>query len=216
MILNKTDGVRYELFDLSNLDEMALMTAEAFARYEPVTSALGITLEDFAEFVRLLGPKASQEELTVIARDQDTGQIIGAMINDDFAGEPPQEIRRLGAGFEPIWAVLDDLDNQYRQGRMIASGEYLHFYLLAVDHRQTGRNIAENMIQACLANGIRKGYKTGVVEATGVVSQHIFRKFGFADCFESLYSAFMFQGKRVFASIKEHRGIILMDKPLGQ
>ena len=30
------------------------------------------------------GPKVEQEELTVIARNQETNQIIGAMVTDDF------------------------------------------------------------------------------------------------------------------------------------
>jgi len=53
--------VQYELFDLSKLDEMALMTAETFARYEPVTSSLGITLEDFADFVSVLGQRRNRK-----------------------------------------------------------------------------------------------------------------------------------------------------------
>lgn len=214
MILNETEGVQYELFDINELHEMAVMTAEAFARYEPITSAIGISIEDFADFVRLRWPKVEQEELTVIARNQDSKQIIGAMIADDFAVEPPEEIRRLGDNFEPVWAILDKLDNQYKLGRILPKGEYLHLILLAVDHQQTGKNVAKNLLQTCLDNGIRKGYKTGIVEATGVVSQHIFRKFGFVDCFETPYKAFTFQGKQVFDSIKDHHGIILMDKSL--
>ncbi|MFZ2313506.1 MAG: hypothetical protein WAV82_12905 [Methylobacter sp.] len=214
MVLNEAEGVQYKLLDISELDEMAMMAGEAFARYEPVTSALGIPSEDFADFVRVLGPKAVQENLTVIARDQETNQIIGAMITDDFAIEPPEEIRLLGDNFEPIWAVLDELDSQYKQGRILSKGEYLHFFLLAVDHRQTGKNVARNLVQTCLENGIRKGYKTGVVEATGVVSQHIFRQFGFVDCFEASYKTFAFQGNRVFESIEGHHGVILMDKAL--
>ena len=216
MILNEAEGVQYELFNIGELHEVAAMTAETFARYEPVTSSLGISLEDFSDFVRLLGPKVEQEELTVIARNQDTNQIIGAMVTDDFAIEPPEEMRRLGDNFEPLWAVLDELDTQYKEGRILPKGEYLHFFLLAVDHRQSGKNVAKNLVQTCLENGIRKGYKTGVVEATGVVSQHIFRKFGFADCFETPYKTFAFQGKRVFESIKDHHGLILMDKALTQ
>ena len=216
MILNEAEGVQYELFNIGELHEVAAMTAETFARYEPVTSSLGISLENFSDFVRLLGPKVEQEELTVIARNQDTNQIIGAMVTDDFAIEPPEEMRRLGDNFEPLWAVLDELDTQYKEGRILPKGEYLHFFLLAVDHRQSGKNVAKNLVQTCLENGIRKGYKTGVVEATGVVSQHIFRKFGFADCFETPYKTFAFQGKRVFESIKDHHGLILMDKALTQ
>jgi predicted N-acetyltransferase YhbS len=215
MVLNEAEGVQYELFNIRELDEMALMTAEAFARYEPTTSCLGISSEDFADFVRLRWrPKAEQEELTVIARNQDTNQIIGAMIADDFAIEPPEEIRHLGGNFEPVWEILDELDTQYKQGRMLPKGEYLHLLLGAVDHRHTGKDVAKNLIQTCLENGVSKGYKTGVVEATGVVSQHILRKFGFVDRFEAPYKTFTFQGKRVFESIKDHHGIFLMDKVL--
>jgi len=214
MVLYKAEGVQYELFNISELDEMAMMAGEAFARYEPVTSALGISSEDFAEFVRLLGPKAVQDELTVIARDQETNQIIGAMITDDFASEPPEEIQRLSDNFEPVWAILDELDTQYKQGRILPKGEYLHFFLLAVDHRQTGKNVARNLVRTCLENGVGKGYKTGIVEATGIVSQNIFRQFGFVDCFEIPYKTFTFQGSRVFDSIEGHHGVILMDKAL--
>ncbi|MGR9000192.1 MAG: hypothetical protein ACU88J_14255 [Gammaproteobacteria bacterium] len=216
MVLNEAEGVRYELFDITELDEMAVMTAETFTRYEPVTSSLAIPAEEFADFVRLLGPKLEQEELTVIAREQDTNRIIGAMVTDDFAIEPPGEMRSLGGNFEPIWAVLDELDTQYKQGKILPKYEYLHFFLLAVNDRQSGKNIAKNLVQTCLENGISKGYKTGVVEATGVVSQHIFRKFGFEDRFEAPYNTFTFQGKPVFESIKDHHSVILMDKMLNQ
>jgi hypothetical protein len=70
------------------------------------------------------------------------------------------------------------------------------------------------LLHTCLENSVRKGYKTGIAEATGVVSQHICRKFGFVGCFEIPYKIFVFQGKRVFESIEGHRGIILMDKAL--
>lgn len=214
MVLYEAEGVQYKLFDIIELNEMAEMTAEIFARYEPVTSSLGISLEDFADFVRLLGPKVEQEKLTIIARNQKTDQIIGAMVADDFAIEPPEEMRCLGDNFEPLWAVLDELEIQYKQGKVLSKGEYLHLFLLAVDPRQSGKNVAKNLVQTCLENGIKKGYKTGVVEATGVVSQHIFRKFGFGDCFETPYQTFTFQGKRVFEAIKDHHGLILMDKAL--
>ncbi|MDD5411755.1 MAG: hypothetical protein PHF31_10145 [Methylobacter sp.] len=57
MVLNEAEGVQYELFNISDLHEMAAMTAETFARYEPVTSSLGISLDGFGDFVKLLGPK---------------------------------------------------------------------------------------------------------------------------------------------------------------
>ena len=214
MVLNEADGVQYELFDINDLHELAEMTADIFARHEPVTSSLDISSASFTDFIRLLWPKLEQETLTVIARNQESRQIIGAMVSDDFAIESPEEMRQLGDNYEPLWAILDDLDNRYKQGRVLPKGEYLHFFLLAVDPRQSGKNVAKHLVQTCLENGIRKGYKTGIVEATGIVSQHIFRKFGFVARFEAPYKTFTFQGKPVFSSIKDHHGIILMDKAL--
>jgi hypothetical protein len=89
---------------------------------------------------------------------------------------PLQKGEDLGEKFEPVLALLDELDAQYKQGRSLRMGEYLHLFMGAVMHRHTGKKVAQTLIQACLENGIRKGYKTAVTEATGVISQHICRK----------------------------------------
>jgi ribosomal protein S18 acetylase RimI-like enzyme len=213
--LCEVQGVRYELFDMGALDETALRVAEAFSRYEPMSVARGVPVTEFVEFVKLLGPKAQQEELTVLARDQETGQVIGALITDDFASAPPEGMERLGENFAPIFALLGELDERYKQGRSFHPGEYLHLFMIAVDHQHQGRKVAHNLIRSCLENGIRKGYRTAVAEATGVISQHLFRnKFGFVDRFEVPYKTFVYQGRRVFDPIKEPAGTILMDKAL--
>jgi len=213
--LREVQGVQYELFDMRALDEMALMVAKAFGRYEPMAIAQDIPVNEFVDFVKLLGPKAQEEALTVLARDQQTGQVIGAMIADDFASVLPDGIERLGERFEPILALLAELDEQYKRGRSLHSGEYLHLFMIAVNHQHKGRKVAHNLIQICLENGIRRGFHTAVTEATGVISQHIFRmQFGFADRLEIPYKTFVYQGKRVFESIEEHTGTILMDKTL--
>jgi hypothetical protein len=214
--LREVQGVRYELFDMDALDEMALMVAEAFSRYEPMAVAQGIPEKEFVDFVKILGLKAQHDELTVLAREQETGQVIGAMIADDFASVPPEGMEHPGEKFAPIFALLGELDEQYKHGRSLRLGEYLHLFMIAVDRRHKGRTVAHNLIQSCLENGIGKGYHTSVIEATGVISQHIIRnKCGFVGRLEIPYKTFVYQGRLVFESIEEHRGTILMDKTLG-
>ena len=53
-----------------------------------------------------------------------------------------------------------------------------------------------------------------LTEATGKVSQHIFRKNGFADRFSVAYSNFRYENRLVFASICGHEEAILMDRSL--
>src|SRR5436305_1792130 len=104
-LLCEVQGVGYELFDLHALDEMAVMIAEAFTRFEPMAVTQNFSLEELVEFIKLRGPKAAQEELTVLARDRATGQVIGALLTDDFASAPPQGIEHLSEKFGPIWAL---------------------------------------------------------------------------------------------------------------
>src|SRR5262245_14145436 len=104
-LLHKVQNVQYELFDMCTLDEITPMVAEAFNHYEPMAVAQAIPFQEFMDFVKLLAPKAQQEELTVLARNQETDQIIDAMIADNFASAPPKSMKLLGKTFEPILAL---------------------------------------------------------------------------------------------------------------
>jgi hypothetical protein len=169
-------GVQYSVFELSDLDEMARLLAEAFSRYDPPAVAMGLSLDEFEEFVRLLCPKAATEGLTIVARTAATGEMIGALLTEDFASPPPAGIDQVSEKFHPIFTMLEQLDAQYRQGKIVRVGEYLHLFMIAVAHQHNGKKVAQNLYQVCLENGIRKGYKTTVTEATGVITQHILGK----------------------------------------
>ena len=70
------------------------------------------------------------------------------------------------------------------------------------------------MVRLCLENGVKKGYTTAVTEATGIISQHIFRKCGFVERHEIVYKDFTYEGENPFESIERHPSAILMDKAL--
>ena len=141
--------------------------------------------------------------------------MIGALLTEDAASAPPGGMDQLSTKFDPIFDILGQLDTEYRQGRPVASGESLHLFLLGVAESFGGRGVAQQLVASCLANGVRRGYRIAVTEATGSVSQHIFRKQGFVDRVQRSYLDHRFEGRAFFASIDGHVGPILMDRPLG-
>lgn len=201
------------LFHASDTDAVAKLLATAFSKSEPPAVAMGLTEAELEQFVRLLCPNAAEEQLTIIAQDQ-RGQIVGVMLSDDFALPPDPEPHAFSAKFLPIFSMLEGLDQQYRRDRTIAPGRYLHLFMLAVDDRFAGQGIAQRMIDACLENGRRKGFRYAVTEATGVVSQHVFGKLGFKERFRTSYQDYRFEGRAVFRSIRVHEGTLLMDLAL--
>ena len=213
-LLKETPGVRYELFDLSARDEMALLVSEAFIRYEPMAVAQNFSQKEFIEFINLLAPKAEKKKLTITAKDKATEKIIGTLIAEDFVSPLPSGMEKLSEKFGPIFALLDELDGRYKQKRDIKLGDCLHVYIVAIDQLRHGERSAQTLIGVCLENAIRQGYKVAVTEATGLISQHVFRKLGFVDRHEILYKTFAYEGRQVFESIAGHTGTILMDKVL--
>jgi ribosomal protein S18 acetylase RimI-like enzyme len=206
--------VDYDVAKSSDTEEIVRLLAAVFSESEPPAVAMGLSFRDMEQFLRLFAPGAIAEGLTVVARDSDTGKLAGVLLTDDFAAPPALDLKQISAKFRPIFSMLESLDQQYHRGKTISAGECLHLFMLGVDGEFAGRGIAQGLVKACLENGIRKGYRAAVTEATGLVSQRVFRKQGFVDRFSVSYRGFTYEGKFVFNSIQGHESAILMDKPL--
>jgi ribosomal protein S18 acetylase RimI-like enzyme len=202
------------LFQSSDTAAVVQLLARVFSAAEPPAIAMGLTPADLERFVRLLCPRALADGLTIVARDFESQQIAGVLLTDDFAVPPVLAGGEISDKFLPILAMLDNLDEQYRQSRSIVAGQSLHLFMLAVDEHFAGRGIAQQLVTACLANGRQKGYTHAVTEATGAVSQHVFRKLGFGDRFRVSYQDYRYDARAVFASIRDHEAAILMDRTI--
>jgi len=211
---NEVSGIQYGVCGASELDEMAMLLAETFSRFDPPAVAIGITQKEFEEFVRVFLPNVASDGLTIIARTAETGEMAGALLAEDSASALPTELDRISSKFDPIFDILGQLDSEYRQGKEPNPREYLHLFLVGVAQPFSGRGIAQQLVAVCLENGVQNGYRVGVTEATNSVSQHIFRQEGFAERVQRSYHDYRYQGNAVFASIEGHIGPILMDKHL--
>jgi len=206
--------INYDVAKPSDSNEIVRLLASVFSQSEPPAVAVGFSVADFQQFLQLALPSVIPNGLTVIARSASAGELAGVLFTDDFATPPALDLSRISPKFLPIFSMLETLDEQFRKGRTILPNHYLHLFMLAVEGRFAGQGIGQGLIRACIDNGSRKGYRAALTEATGKVSQHAFRKNGFADRFSVSYQNFLYENKAVFASIKEHEKAILMDRSL--
>lgn len=206
--------IEYAIYTDHDADDMAQLLGEVFSQRDPPAVAVGLSPSEFEAFVRLFCPKAALEGLTIVARDAGTRELIGALLTEDSASALPDGVDRLSPKFEPIFDILGQLDTEYRGNSSPRPGESLHLFLLGVAESVAGRGVAKHLVSMCLEHGARKGYQRAVTEATNKVSQHIFRKLGFAERVRRSYQNHRFVGRAVFMSIAEQGGPILMDKSL--
>lgn len=206
-----SEGVEYGVLQSAEIESMVHLIASAFSSAEPPAVAMGLTVLDLAKFLRILVPQALTGELTTVARLRASGEVVGAMLCDDFAAPLAVDLNAVHRGFRPIFGVLGQLDRQYSSGKPAQEGEYVHLLMLAVDARFVGRGIAQGLVRSTLENARAKGYRWAVTEATGVVSQHLFRKLGFQERLRISYQDYKYEGDAVFSSITAHGGVALMD-----
>jgi ribosomal protein S18 acetylase RimI-like enzyme len=195
-------------------NDVACLLAEVFSQSDPPAVAMGLSVAEMKQFLDLAVREIIPDGLTVTARAKQTRKLAGTFLAGDFATRRELERGLISSKFDPIFAMLEELDEQYRRGRVIGRGEYVHLFMLGVDSEFSGQGIAQGLVQACVENGARKGYRTAITEATGRVSQHIFRKNGFTDRVSISYRDFLFEDNAVFASIRDHEKAILMDRSL--
>lgn len=207
-------GIQYGVCESSDVGEMATLLGEMFSLYDPPAVAVGISSAEFEAFVRLFSATAVADGLTIVARSADSSQMIGALLTEDSASPPPSGMDQLSRKFDPIFDILGQLDTEYWSGKSARPGDCLHLFLLGVARTFGGRGVAQQLVATCLENGLNRGYRLAVTEATNGVSQHIFRRLGFADRVRRSYQDHRFEGKAAFSSIEGHVGPILMDKAM--
>jgi ribosomal protein S18 acetylase RimI-like enzyme len=211
---DKHAPIEYGIYAAPDMPALARLLAEVFSQRDPLGVAAGLSSAELEAYVLLLCPKAAAEGLTVVARRTDTRELVGAMLTEDSASAVPDGMERISPKFAPIFDILDQLGTEYHANRTPHPGESLHLLLLGVAEPYTGQGVAQHLIAMCLEHGAHKGYRLAVTEATGKISQHIFRKQGFAERVRRSYLSHQFAGRAPFASVAEQGGPILMDKAL--
>ncbi len=191
-------------------DDVARLFGDVYARREPLTVAVGESAGRVADWMRDVLMKAAGEGLTRVARRAGTGELVGALIAEDGASPYPAD----GDDDDPIHALLTGLARDYRAGRTVPPGEWLHLSLLVVADAAAGQGVATRLIAACISDAARRGWRHAYTEATHPGSQRAFARLGFETRLRRDYATWDFRGRRPFARVAGHGGVLLMDRPL--
>lgn len=214
-VLAEKKRIIYEIFKENDLEQTIACIIDVFPRREPMTKALHITPDEFYSFAKIYCKKAVKDGLSVIAKDRDTGRVIGFMISEDLVSEPQEEIEMISKKFHPIMALLNRLEEEYKKNRMVDKGEVLHLFMGGVSQHYEGRNITTTLIEENLKLAKMKNFSYAIGEETGKVVFHITRdKLGFNEKNSIQYKSFTYKGEKVFENIETSASCILVEKQL--
>jgi GNAT superfamily N-acetyltransferase len=206
--------VRFAVCGPGDVDELVALLGEVFTERDPPAVAVGLTACEFEALVELYRARAGTEGLTIVARSEASGEMVGALLAEDSAALFPEGAERLSSKFDPIFDILTELEAEYRRGKIVLPGDALHLFLLGVRRTFAGQKVAQGLVRACIETGVRRGYRVAVTEATNATSHHVFRKMGFVERVRRSYVDHRFKGMPFFESIAEHQGPVLLERRL--
>ncbi len=210
--MSRAAPIGLSVFGDDDADAVARLFGEVYARREPLTVAVGETAGHFSGWMRGACPTAARTGLSIVARAEGGGEPLGALIAED--GAAPYAATVPASADDPIHALLSGLDAEYRAGRTVRPGEWLHLFLLVVADEAGGQGLASRMIAACVDRAARRGWRHAYTEATHPGSQRAFARLGFEPRLRRDYARWGFRGDLPFRRVAEHGGVVLMDRAL--
>jgi GNAT superfamily N-acetyltransferase len=176
--------------------------AKAFHEGEPLTAASGATLKDMRAFCQLYIPRMAEEGNSVLAVDKDTGDILGAFLNEDFCNPDPPDfmafMKSADSDFNPLLGMVEELETELnklyaipREAAARAPGRWFHLWLLGVVPVARGRRVGVKLAANSVAWAQTRGFELAFAETTGAVSTTIMGKHAGATAVHFLdYAAF--------------------------
>ncbi len=210
------DGIVYEILQSKDLASTIECMATVFPDSEPLTHCLGITKEYYYPVAEIVCQKAVEDGLSHVAKDAQTGELVGFIISEDmyiennYYKEKYQEFDQ----FLPIISLIDSLQKEYLADKNIRKGEFFYESMIGVYPKYQNRHIGRYLYAENIEYAKTKKFSRIITETTGIVTQRYCSRFGFKEIVSIDYQDYEYQGVKVFANITGHKKCVLMEKLL--
>lgn len=153
---------------------------------EPLSQICKLSKDDMMEFTLDYIKNIVSDGLCIIALDNDTGKVIGAMAAENY--DPNRNSFTFNGNSKSIYNIfnfLADLDEIFlsnlesKIGRKVVKNEYVHGTMLGVITESNKKYIANEMLELLIDEASKQGYKAMFSEATNFKSQKFSELYGF-------------------------------------
>jgi ribosomal protein S18 acetylase RimI-like enzyme len=207
--VNEKHTIKYRIIQAGDFQQTVDLCSQIFTKYEPITKSLNINYQEFRQIAEPYCIKAIEDRLSIVATDSN-GQIVGFTISEHLMSQPPY-LKDISYKFEPIQALSYDLKYSYSRSQYyLKLFQTLHILMVGVKEEYKNQKIAKTLIKENLKLAKINNFSVAIAEATGLISQNIFRSLGFKEEVIFLYNSYIFRGEEKFSSIKESVGCALM------
>lgn len=198
-----------------DVEQAARLYTEVFLTDEPTSHRHALDPALFLPYARFYVRSLVRKDLSFIARDERTKEILGFIFCFDLTDNPEDEgevMVAFLAHFREAVAMINELEDRHLNRKEIGAGSVLHVFQIGVHRKFRGNGIAQSMIRRVIDHARKRGFRQVIADCTSPASQRTFEQCGFYEVGFSPYEAFRMDNVRFFAGLEG--GISLMVKDI--
>ncbi|WP_313889966.1 MULTISPECIES: histidine decarboxylase [Nostoc] len=202
-------------FEDKYLEQTATLVSESFTTRSPLELVLGVKQEEFYIFAHQVCKKCLSEQLSYVAVDKISKNVIGFCLSEDFASSRVEKFE-IPEFFKPIFVLLDSLDQLYIKGYgEVKIGDIFHVLMSGTSSHVEGTAIVLALEKKGLEVAANLNYKRAVTTCTHPVTSYIAQELEYQRRYAVQYKSFEFEGRHIFSNISApHKEAVLFEKML--
>ncbi|MGA2296607.1 MAG: GNAT family N-acetyltransferase [FCB group bacterium] len=200
------DNINYSILTKDLIDETVELITDIFLNREPTTSVLKIEPKLYKTCMKFFLNMSAENGFCIIAKDINSGAVIGFQTARDFAPEGNLEmfpdLIKFFEAHEPSMTLEDKLKEEYVKKHNFKPGECIHLMQLGVKEGYERKGIGTNLVTYALENFISKGYKTFMTDCSSSTSKHCLERCGFHEENYLDFKSYKYKGKYWFKDLE--------------
>ena len=112
-----------------------------------MAKALKISFNEFYRFAVPGCQKAAEEEISLIAKDQKTGELVSFIISEDLMNVYSDSLEGIDNKFESVVSLLSEVEENYCKCHLVKGVQILHILMLGVQEKYSKRHIATTLVR---------------------------------------------------------------------
>jgi len=197
-----------------DVEQAARLYTEVFLADEPTSHRHALDPALFLPYARFYVRSLARKDISFIARDKRTKEILGFVFCFDLTDNPEEEGESMIAflaHFREAVAMLNELEDRHLNRKEIDVGSVLHVFQIGVHRKFRGNGIAQSMIHRVIAHSRERGFRKIIADCTSLTSKRTFKQCGFNEVGFSPYEAFSMSGVRFFAGLDGGITLVMKD-----
>jgi len=151
--------------------------------------------------------RAAEQNLSIIAVDEDTDRVEAVMLNEDWKEPPPMAFKELSTEWRPVRGAFNEVHTRFKSSQAyIEPGQMLHtLYFSCVRPDVRGAGVMTTMFNRSIRVAQDNNFREMCADTSSEPVAKVAQALGFDVSATLSYKEWMYHGENIFAELPKHR-----------